>query len=204
MRQWIAQARPHMTHNDNERDHRLIVYYSRQPHTYVTSKTMAFPKHGRVMERNHEGQVLKTIIQAMQRHNLKEEFVIFNGKHHNSSEPLPMELIFNIFRNAKTIIGPHGTGIGGNFAWTNPFPTNCAERTQILEFIPGTESVAVANTHPFTSYYNIIRKWPLDYHNIVYSKNSTLNTTYIDLDDLNSALDYMWGGGDPSSNSLLS
>jgi len=192
MRRWIAEAKPHMP---TEAKDRLIIYYSRSPTDGVT--------HGRVIEHEHETDVVKHIQAAMKRHNVQENFIVFNGKGHNSTR-LPVEIQLSLFRNARTIIGPRGSGLGGNFAWTNPFPQNCAERTQLLEFIPGTDSIKEGDTYPFTSYYNIIRKWPLDYHNIVYTAQSTSDTTYINLDDLDSALDWLWGGGDPSMNSLSS
>lgn len=38
-----------------------------------------------------------------------------------------------------------------------------------------------------------IRKWPLDYHSVLYTKESTPKTTYIDIGALDDALGDMWG-----------
>jgi len=186
MRRWMAEAHPELP------EKRTILYYTRGGSSDTT--------HGRVLEPEHERQILEHIRAKMAQHNIQEELVIFNGRDTEHNRTLPVETQYEIFRAARTIIGPHGSGLGGNYAWTNPYPTNCADRTQLLEFIPGTDS-AVVQTYAFTTYYATIRKWPLDYHNILYTAESSYLTTYVNLDDLDHALDYMWGGGDPALNS---
>jgi len=187
MRRWMAKTHPELP------EKRTVLYYTRGGSPDTT--------HGRILEPNHEEQIIQHIKAKMEQYDVKEEFVIFNGRDNENKQTLPVETQFNLFRAARTIIGPHGSGLGGNYAWTNPYPTNCKDRTQLLEFIPGTDS-AVVQTFPFTTYYNTIRKWPLDYHNILYTAESSYETTYINLDDLDSSLDYMWGGGDPALNSV--
>jgi hypothetical protein len=77
----------------------------------------------------------------MKKHNRSEELVIFDGQENGKTMSIAKQ--FQIFRSASTVIGPHGSGFGGNFAWTNPFPTNCEERVKLLEFIPGQDSASV-------------------------------------------------------------
>ena len=63
----------------------------------------------------------------------------------------------------------------------------------MLEFISGTDSEQVQ--HPmFNGYYWVMRGMPVDWNQIVYASNSTSFTTYIHLDDLQRAIDDMWGG----------
>lgn len=43
--------------------------------------------------------------------------------------------------------------------------------------------------------YANIRKWPLEYHTLLYTSDSTRNATQINLDTFDDALDAMWGSG---------
>lgn len=199
MRQWMAEIHP-----DNPAK-KHVVYYSRGMSTDT--------HHGRVLERKHEEDVIAHIKAAIAKYGRNEEIVIFTGQKDGKTMPVPDQ--YNIFRGASTIIGPHGSGLGGNFVWANPFATNCEERTQLLEFIPGQESAQVQNL--YASYvstrltdslvlfrrlltrllklkFGQIRKWPFSYHNILYTKESTSQTTYINIQDLDDALEAMWGG----------
>ena len=45
----------------------------------------------------------------------------------------------------------------------------------------------------YAHYFANIRKWPFDYHTLLYTKRSTKEITQIDLETLNDALDAMWG-----------
>jgi len=163
-----------------------------------------------------------------------EKFLIFSGQ--IGGKTLDYMTQFMVFRAASTIIGPHGSGLGGNLVFTNPFASSCNERTQLLEFIPGQESaqvqslyvtyvsisrqgsdVMMLSSHPdqqptsLTLYFILItfrqfpnyRKWPLDYHSILYTANSTGQTTYINLQDLDDALDAMWGNDDNNTQSQI-
>jgi hypothetical protein len=69
-----------------------------------------------------------------------------------------------VFRAANVIIGPHGSGLGGNLVWTNPFASSCKERTQLLEFIPGQESAQVQSL--YVTYVSITTD---DCHMIMFS-----------------------------------
>lgn len=187
LRKWLAEAHPYVP------DKKIVLYYQRR------SKDTT---NGRVLDEAHEAEVLRLIRSAMNRyHTNDEELVIFNGLDPKTGDTMSIADQFALFRRARTIIGPHGSGIGGNFAWTNPFPTNCEERTQLLEFLPGKETPDVHN-HPYVTHYNTVRKWPLDYHNILYTAESTSGTTFVNLQDLDDALRFMWGGGDASLKSV--
>jgi hypothetical protein len=127
MRQWIAEKHP------DRPEKKLIVYYSRGGSTDTT--------HGRVIHPDLDKQIIEHIKAKMEQYGKKEDFVIFNGQY--KGKTMPIEMQYAVFRSASTIIGPHGSGLGGNFVWTNPFARTCEERTQLLEFIPGQESAQV-------------------------------------------------------------
>lgn len=139
LRQWLGEAHPHLP------EKKTILYYQRNSPDAT---------NGRVLESNHEQEVLQHIQNAMKRYNMDEELVIYNGIDPNTGTTMSIADQFKLFRSARTIIGPHGSGIGGNFAWTNPFPTTCAERTQLLEFIPGKDTPQV-HSHPYVTHVSI-------------------------------------------------
>lgn len=175
LRQWVAEKHPLVP------ELKKIVYYSRN---------CTDTHHWRMVEENHEKQLLQRIRQAMIRYNLKEELVIFTGQDENGNT-LPIAEQFEIFRSARTIIGPHGAGMLGNILWTNPYPTSCSLRTNIIEFVPGLNSTQV---HPlYRSLFIRWRKWPLDFHVLLYKSESTKEETFIDLDSLDDALNDAWG-----------
>lgn len=127
MRQWMAEK-----HEENPAK-KHVVYYSRGMSTDT--------HHGRKLEAQHEKEVIAHIKAAIKKYGRNEELVIFTGQ--KDGKTMPVVNQYAIFRTASTIIGPHGSGLGGNFVWTNPFPTTCEERTQLLEFIPGQDSAQV-------------------------------------------------------------
>mmetsp|Transcript_22884 Transcript_22884/g.33783 ORF Transcript_22884/g.33783 Transcript_22884/m.33783 type:complete len:444 (+) Transcript_22884:53-1384(+) len=177
MRQWIAETHP-ADEDGDEMSPRSIVYDN---------------SHLSPFSIEHTNEITDHIFRVMKRHNLTEELVIYDRRTQND-----MTHVMSTFRRARTIIGPRGNG--DNFAWTNPYPSNCGERTQMLEFIPGKD--AGVNFYPYASQFNTIRKWPLDYHTILFSAAvSDVPSLRINLQDLDDALDYLWGGGDPALNS---
>jgi hypothetical protein len=131
MRQWLATTHPVRPKR------KTIVFYSRGG-----SKDT---HHGRVIEEKHEQDILDHVRLAMKMYNRPEELVIFTGQ--KAGKTMPIDEQFNLFRSAHTIIGPHGSGLGGNFAWTDPFTSSCDERTKLLEFIPGQESAQVQSLY---------------------------------------------------------
>jgi len=178
MRQWIAEKHPEKI----EKKH--VLFYRRGGAT-TTGK--------RVLDPTLEKIVLEHIRQKLIRHGRNEEIKIFTGEDENGNT-LSMEDQFTIFRGASTIIGPHGSGISGNFAWTDPFPSNCEERTQLLEFVPSRENSGIHAL--YADSFGEIRKWPLDFHALLYSNeySDEYEYTQINLQDFDNALDAMWGG----------
>lgn len=98
----------------------------------------------------HEQEILHHIRAAMKRQNVTEELVLFS-----KSQRTDMTRIRSTFQSARTIIGPYNRHEGGNFIWTHPSPSNCGERTQFLEFIPGKDYYGAPTmsdqNHPYAS-----------------------------------------------------
>mmetsp|Transcript_4229 Transcript_4229/g.6525 ORF Transcript_4229/g.6525 Transcript_4229/m.6525 type:complete len:698 (-) Transcript_4229:105-2198(-) len=179
MRQWIAEKHPERTPPEEKH----VVFYSRRGNKDT--------KHGRVLDDANEQATLEHIRMKLRKYHKPEKIIIFTGLDETTNQTMSVEQQFNIFRDAHTFIGPHGSGLGGNYLWMDPFASSCEERTQLLEFMPGPETPGVHAL--YAHYYGNIRKWPMDYHSLLYTGKSTYDKTFIDLQDLDDALDDMWG-----------
>mmetsp|Transcript_18581 Transcript_18581/g.21383 ORF Transcript_18581/g.21383 Transcript_18581/m.21383 type:complete len:454 (-) Transcript_18581:45-1406(-) len=189
LQNWLSNGRPRSLIDSSNVDNSegLIIYYSRGG---VTNED-----HGRVVELNHEREIIWRIEQAMVRHNRKEELYIFNGMDYG--KPMSILLQSHIFHKATTIIGPHGSGLA-NMIWLDldRAGSTCAQRPKVLEFIAGSDPALVKNgvtAGPFVGYHILFRGLPIDFHNILYTSNSTSAATFINLEALDLALDDMWG-----------
>jgi len=181
LRQWMIETHPFNQADFDANKH--VLYYDRVGSSGVM--------HGRVLDADHQKQILEAIRAAMDRHGLgDQELVIFNGQKGNG-EPMSPDDQFQAFRRASTLIGPHGTGLS-NMVWTNPNPKTCETRTQLLEFVVGADVAQVQCI--YGGYYRQFRSLPLDYHEIFYQIPSTSETTYINIAELDNALNVMWGG----------
>ncbi len=178
LRHWIFDNHPE-TYPDDEKY--LIFYIRGGSQTY----------HGRQLEKQHEQDVIAMIRSNMKKYKRKEKLIMFTGMD-EVGKTLSYTEQFHIFRRASTVIGPHGSGLA-NIVWTDPFPKSCNDRVQMLEFMGGTEAKEVQPPIIFNGYYGVLRGMPIDWHNIAYASNSTIQTTFIRLDDLQQALDDMWG-----------
>jgi len=87
---------------------RSVIFYSR-----LNAPNM---RGGRTMDPDQQIKAIEIIKEKMAKYKPNEKLVIFNGWNHNRS--MSVEEQFHIFRQASTIIGPHGTGISGNIIWT--------------------------------------------------------------------------------------
>ena len=195
---WLNDARP-ATHDTGKG---TIIYYTRGG----SSDTM----HGRVVEPNHEADIIAAIRAKMAKYNRPEELVIYNGQENGAT--MAIERQFELFRSASTVIGPHGSGLA-NVVWMDASSTpttkesadrtpstTCAKRPRILEFLLGPDSTQVQPTcpnckgNPFSrTYYHLFSTIPwVEYNHLLYAGNSTEATTYIDLTALDLALEDMW------------
>lgn len=198
---WLHRSMPQ--HHQPTPTERTILYYTRGG----SSDT----EHGRVVEPQHEADILETIRRGMKKYNRPEKLVVFNGQD-SDGHTMSVAKQFELYRSATAVIGPHGSGLA-NIVWMDPSgtpPTSdtqaeasaCAHKPKILEFLLGPDSTQVhppcstCEGIPFTRTYYILYSgipW-MDYHHLLYAPNSTEATTYIDLRALESGLDDLWEG----------
>lgn len=176
MRHWVVTRFPTVPQK------RTVLFYSR--HSKSTF-------HGRVVDRELEKQLINAVREAMVIYNRsEEELVVYTGEDEQGNQ-LSIEEQHKIFRSAKTIIGPHGAGMLGNMIWADPMPGKCERRVQVLEFIPSPESRVVQPA--YQSLFIRWRTWPVEFHTILYSAQSTSDLTFVNIGDFKDALQGMWG-----------
>ena len=114
---------------------------------------------------------------------IEGDLVLFSGTNSDGSR-VSIEDQFDIFRGAHTIIGPHGTGLV-NIMWSDLYGD---VPIKLIEFIPGDIGYSGEVQTPFQGYHNVLSYLPIDYHCLLYEKQSTNKETFINIDDLKSAL----------------
>ena len=185
LRKWMSEAVSETRPQPDTHAPRKVIYYSRGGHIGHTGGTM----HGRVLDPQQELDVLAMIEGKLKQYGRDEEVVVFNGFNKDGTF-MPIEQQYATFRFASSVIGPHGSGLA-NLLWTEPFPQSCSERVKVVEFIPGRDSAVVQQE--FRGYLDVMWGLPIEWHAVTYASNSTMATTYLRLQDLESALDAMWG-----------
>mmetsp|Transcript_30610 Transcript_30610/g.45296 ORF Transcript_30610/g.45296 Transcript_30610/m.45296 type:complete len:505 (+) Transcript_30610:98-1612(+) len=186
LRSWSARAR-----DRSSRRNKVIYYDRRNPFDTMNQ---------RYMRPDIEEQLFQKIKEGLKKFHRTEELVTFNGlvkDDDNDGElrRMTVEEQFELFKDATTIIGPHGSGLSGNLLWTNPSPKSCADRVKVLEFIGDTKTSK--NTSPmgngeYISHWEYLRGWPFDYHHILYEPESTQTGLVVNLDRVEEALEAMW------------
>ena len=180
LRLWSVKGR------DRSSARNKVIYYDR--------RNPLDTQLSRVIRPDVENQMLLMIQNALKRYGRKEELVIFNGLHPNGTR-MSAEDQFLLFKDATTVIGPHGSGMSGNLLWTNPFPRNCEDRIKVLEIFGGGDTANETSPNgamaSIITHWNFMRGWPFDYHHMMYAPGSTHNATLVDLRDFGEALDAM-------------
>ena len=183
LRLWVMKEHPEVP------EERTVIYYRR---------LQSNAKKGRVLNRQQEQDVLSRIESAMKHYNRKERLVVFDGTDANDEE-MSLSDQYHLFRSANTIVGPHGTGLGGNLLWTNPSPKDCEDRVQLLEFITDGSEELKSVHGSYTTHYNGYRGLPINYHNLFYLRNSSQAETFIDSNMVSEFLDDVWGKKRPAA-----
>eukprot|EP00566_Odontella_aurita_P012413 CAMPEP_0113554284 /NCGR_PEP_ID=MMETSP0015_2-20120614/16065_1 /TAXON_ID=2838 /ORGANISM="Odontella" /LENGTH=487 /DNA_ID=CAMNT_0000455411 /DNA_START=164 /DNA_END=1627 /DNA_ORIENTATION=- /assembly_acc=CAM_ASM_000160 len=181
LRRWIAEQHPRDKNVPAREEERTVVFYRR-----------AGTAGQRVVEEQHERDIIDLVHRYMAKYGFKGELVFFTGHNQETGELLSMEEQMSIYRKAKYIIGPHGSGLA-NVVWTDPVPPTCEDRVKILEFIPAKDSESVQFL--FNGYYWVLGGMPVNWSQVTYAGNSTKQTTFVHIPDLENALDDMFGGG---------
>ena len=177
LRHWVAKQR----HQDVPVLKTKVVYCSRRAPS---------AKHGRRLHPDTEKAVLREIRLLMNRLLPGKELVIFDGVDPRTNQTWAIAEQSRLFRSAHTIIGPHGAGILGNLLWVDPMPQTCRNRVKLLEFIPGPDSASVQAQ--YQSVFQRWRHWPIEFHNILYTSESTKELTHVRIGDLRMGLEAMW------------
>lgn len=180
LRRWIAEQHPRSKNVPMNDGDRTVVFYSR-----------AGTASERVLEKGHEQDVIASIERIKAEYGVANEVVVFTGHDPATGDLLSLEQQMNIFRRAKYIVGPHGSGLS-NVIWTDPNPPSCEDRVKMLEFIPGTDSTQVQVL--YNGYYWVLGGMPVEWSQILYAPNSTRHTSYVRIPELEDALRFMFGG----------
>jgi len=140
-----------------------------------------------------------TLIRSLQRKLTEcgrtEKIVLFTGRNEQGEE-LSQKEQFLLFHSASLFVGPHGGAVAGILFMLSRKQYShhdCILRPQVLEYIPGPRS---GHVHwAFASYYSLYFGAPwAEYHLIQFLANSTHETTYIGIDEWETAVESAFSG----------
>ena len=160
---------------------------------YVRSKEPNIVNHGRFMEQSHINTLLKIIRQSAEMYGLDQKQITYSGT--ENGHPMSIARQIEIFSNAMTVIGPHGSGLA-NILW---MPSLCHTQTtvsrgQVIEFTGGRRSKGVQNSSYRRTYWSLFGTAPwVEYHIVPFTSNSTGSVTWVDVNEFSMALDATWG-----------
>jgi len=193
LRNWVASM-PKKKKKKKKKDNKIVLFYTRLNRAQQKNPDLAPTPNGMVLNPRMEERILQLIRKKMEQYKREETDLVVFDELNEKGEPMSLEERYELFRSASVIIGPHGSGIGRNLLWTNPTISSCDDRVQILEFIPGLES-SIENPlgKMYSSYFTQYRKWPFEYHTVLYTNTSTTEITNVGFADVDTALNAMWG-----------
>jgi Glycosyltransferase 61 len=179
LREWVLLKPSFRT------DQRTIIYYTRSGFDV---------RNGRFMDSLHEKVLINLVKQKMMEHGRNEHLVIFDGK--ENGQPMSLQHQFDLFRTARVVIGPHGSGLA-NILWL-PGAATCEERPKVLEFLvqPTQTDIQVGGSLKTYMYLYGFPKW-VDYHHLYYTSYSTSQRMSVDVKHFVQALEDMFKN-DPS------
>jgi len=132
------------------------------------------------MDPEQEQLLMEHTKHLMRRFDRPEQFVLYDGY-------LSIEEQIDLFQSATVVIGPHGGGLA-NVLFTLPGKT-CAERPKVLEFVTSGATQQLQNGLPQSSYYTLYQSMPwVELHNVLYSPDSTFETTKVNEESFYDAL----------------
>lgn len=166
------------------------------PHVIFYTRGGKDTKHGREVDEQNEKDILALMRRKLDEYNRPEGIIIYNGIDEVTGETMSIEKQFHLFRSASTVIGPHGSGMA-NVIWMDPLPMTCDTRPQVLEFTTGPDNKYIVQHKDVddsfvTTYSQTYWGMELDYNHVVYTKNSTNAIVYVELENIERALDKMW------------
>jgi hypothetical protein len=181
-RQWLEESHWSKRQHHKSGKSKKVIWYTRQG---GTSRRLIHP--------SLESELIDLIRSKMNQYGRNsDDLVIFNGKDSNG-ETLSIQEQFDIFSEADTAIGPHGSGLA-NVIWMDP---RCKAGVKVLEFASSERTKHVQNGSIW-GYWLLYGTLPwIDYHYIYYTERSHDNPArglYIDIQAFEEALDEMLGG----------
>jgi len=186
---WLTLFRPPTSSRDPVlysyvREWVLTKYPTKQES--LTNKSVVFYTrgvgrvNGRVMDPEQEQLLMEHTKHLMRRFDRPEQFVLYDGS-------ISIEEQIDLFQSATVVIGPHGGGLA-NVLFTLPGKT-CAERPKVLEFVTSGATQQLQNGLPQSSYYTLYQSMPwVELHNVLYSPDSTFETTKVNEESFYDAL----------------
>jgi len=157
---------------------------SRKKHVVYYSRTSTGVKD-RLMPNAHEKDVIAAIRAALKKNGRPEKVVVFNGENSDRTK-LGFQELFDVFRDASVVIGPHGTHLA-HMIWMAPTSLTCSQAPVVLEFICTQETKLRACVG--MSYWSFLGGAPwLKYNHLFLAKNSTDKEIFIELPELDATL----------------
>lgn len=172
----------------------FLCFYSYDDVRRLTSAGRLAP-HGRLIDADHEREILNQLRWAMQRHRLPLELTVFTGAIDASTkgEALPIQKQAALFGEAVFVVGPHG-GALANLLWLPVSGASGTSQPVVLEFVCGNRSRAVQAGCPYLpTYWSLFTgaSW-VEYHQLAFSVRSGAALTQVDLTELRMALDAIY------------
>lgn len=171
-----------------------VIYYSRR-----ASSIVSLP--GRVFSAHHDEAIQHLIVSRMKHWSRGERFVVFDGvqteEHPHPGYPMTAAQQLRLFRSARILIGPHGSGLA-NVLWMRPAggaESGCPNPTRsVLEFVCGQGSKRVQADCPYTrSFYYLLGSAPwVSWSSLLYSSQSLSSSLKVDLGDIRTTIDGMF------------
>ena len=152
------------------------------------------------MDATHERAILSRLAAVARRHRTPLELTIFSGAAPDGAA-MTIQQQASLFGEAAAVVGPHG-GALANLLWLPSqgalhaaHQHGCDTRPAVLEFVCGNRSRSVQAGCPYSpSYWTLFSGAPwVDYHLLAFASRSTDGTTWVDLEELESAVATVFG-----------
>lgn len=144
-----------------------LIYYKREGRDVC---------HNRLMDLQNENDIIELLKLYADQNGL--EFTLFNGLINGDTMPHIEQI--KLFREAKVVVGAHGSGLA-NLVWCDP-----NNQCMVCELTSGVEVQVwgrVFDKNYNSLYGNMLGDY-IDYNLIPFTRESTTEITYIDIDNL--------------------
>ena len=162
---WISMEEVRDANSNNNNNKKKVIFYTR---TGGTTRRLIYPPH------EEEILILSLIRSKMVQYGRNEEdLIIYSGTDENGNT-LSIKEQFDIFSQADTAMGPHGSGLA-NIIWMDG---RCKSGTKVLEFA-SSERTRNIQSGSHWGYYLLYGTMPwIDYNYMYYLEGSEENAMY--------------------------